>query len=147
MSVRGVECQFLGNRSRAPEELCSGTEKPPTVKSCSAPLAICGSGSPISHSVSVEHNHTSKMLPQWRTGSWGSCSKTCGAGFKRRQVVCHDELLVESDGCVPSKRPQDTIHCNTDPCPNWSTGEWSPVKLFTTSNLFKNCGKRENFYL
>ena len=55
------------------------------------------------------------------------CSKTCGGGFKRRQVVCHDELLKESNGCIPSKQPQDTVHCNTDPCPSWSSGEWSHV--------------------
>ncbi|KZS12935.1 No long nerve cord, isoform C [Daphnia magna] len=130
VSVRVVECQYLLNNSGAPDEMCSGLEKPPTEKSCSAALAVC-IGSPISHSVSVEHNHTSKM-PQWRTGSWGSCSKTCGAGYKRRQVVCHDELFKDSDGCIPAKRPQDTVHCNTDPCPTWSSGEWSPCS--------KSCG-------
>ncbi|XP_046444849.1 A disintegrin and metalloproteinase with thrombospondin motifs 9-like isoform X3 [Daphnia pulex] len=130
VSVRVVECQFLLNNSGAPDEMCSALEKPPTEKSCSAALAVC-IGSPISHSVSVEHNHTSKM-PQWRTGSWGSCSKTCGAGFKRRQVVCHDELFKDSDGCIPAKRPQDTVHCNTDPCPTWSSGEWSSCS--------KSCG-------
>jgi hypothetical protein len=70
VSVRVVECQYLLNNSGAPDEMCSALEKPPTEKSCSAALAVC-IGSPISHSVSVEHNHTSKM-PQWRTGSWGS---------------------------------------------------------------------------
>ncbi|KAI9551632.1 hypothetical protein GHT06_021967 [Daphnia sinensis] len=130
VSVRVVECQYLLNNSGAPDEMCSGLEKPPTEKSCSAALAVC-IGSPISHSVSVEHNHTSKM-PQWRTGSWGSCSKTCGAGYKRRQVVCHDELFKDSDGCIPAKRPQDTVHCNTDPCPTWSSGEWSSCS--------KSCG-------
>ncbi|XP_045034331.1 A disintegrin and metalloproteinase with thrombospondin motifs 9 isoform X3 [Daphnia magna] len=135
VSVRVVECQYLLNNSGAPDEMCSGLEKPPTEKSCSAALAVC-IGSPISHSVSVEHNHTSKM-PQWRTGSWGSCSKTCGAGYKRRQVVCHDELFKDSDGCIPAKRPQDTVHCNTDPCPTWSSGEWSPCS--------KTCGKGDQY--
>lgn len=42
-------------------------------------------------------------------------------------MVCHDENLKESDGCNPAKRPQDTVHCNTDPCPTWSTGDWAHV--------------------
>ncbi len=74
VSVRVVECQYLFNNSGAPEEMCSALEKPPAEKSCSAALAVC-SGSPISHSVSVEHNHTSNT-PQWRTGSWGSVKLT-----------------------------------------------------------------------
>lgn len=88
VSIRTVECRHLVNNSAAPDELCSG-EKPPTERSCSAPLAVCG-GSPISHSVSVEHNHTSKVLPQWRTGSWGSVMNqlrtlpsTSSSGFVR----------------------------------------------------------------
>lgn len=45
-------------------------------------------------------------------------------------MVCHDELFKDSDGCIPAKRPQDTVHCNTDPCPTWSSGEWSSVSFF-----------------
>lgn len=72
VSLRMVECRYLANQSVAPEELCAAESgKPPTEKSCSAAAPVCG-GSHDSHSVLIEHNHTSKMHPQWRTGSWGS---------------------------------------------------------------------------
>lgn len=71
MSIRAIKCQYLLDNSDAPDEMCSGLEKPPAEKSCTGSLAVLCSGSAISHSVSVEHNHTSK-IPQWRTGSWGS---------------------------------------------------------------------------
>ena len=66
-SMRLVECQFTGNGSRAPEELCRLDEKPSGEKKCMLP--VCGEW-PISHTATIEHNHTSRN--QWRTGSWGT---------------------------------------------------------------------------
>ena len=66
------------------------------------------------------------------------CSKTCGGGFRRRQVVCHDEHAKASVGCLPAKRPQDTVHCNSDPCPTWATGNWTqvPTHYYFLKKLF-----------
>ena len=55
------------------------------------------------------------------------CSKTCGGGYKRRQVVCHDEFHRESTQCAAAKRPVDTFLCNTDACPIWQFGDWNQV--------------------
>ena len=41
--------------------------------------------------------------------------------------MCHDEHQKESSQCVAAKRPQDTVHCNTDPCPTWTSGQWTQV--------------------
>lgn len=54
------------------------------------------------------------------------CSKECGGGEKRRQVVCG------SDGsgrrCPEDLRPRDTAPCNTHACPEWSIGDWGQVR-------------------
>lgn len=67
VSTRVVSCQFAGNNSAAPEELCFEQEMPAAERNCSE--LPCGGWS-ISHSATIEHNHTSRN--QWRTGSWGT---------------------------------------------------------------------------
>ena len=78
--MRSVQCQVLVNATTyAPSELCLLQEKPLSEKNCfqmTCHAATGGLGTAISHSASVEHNHTSKT--QWRTGSWGSVSHTYG---------------------------------------------------------------------
>ncbi|PPR09759.1 MAG: hypothetical protein CFH44_00326 [Proteobacteria bacterium] len=47
----------------------------------------------------------------WSTGSWSSCSKTCGSGTQSRSVTCS---AIE---CTGSK-PATSQECNTHRCPS-----------------------------
>ncbi|XP_004754894.2 papilin isoform X5 [Mustela putorius furo] len=51
----------------------------------------------------------------WRVGAWGLCSKSCGAGTRRRQVIC----ALGSPGLCGSlqlSKPREAEPCNTQPC-------------------------------
>ncbi|XP_066134568.1 papilin [Saccopteryx bilineata] len=51
----------------------------------------------------------------WNVGAWGLCSKSCGSGTRRRQVVCAIGPPSHCRSLQPWK-PADVEHCNTQPC-------------------------------
>nr|XP_053653698.1 A disintegrin and metalloproteinase with thrombospondin motifs 9-like isoform X1 [Cherax quadricarinatus] len=61
----------------------------------------------------------------WQTGGWSTCSRDCGGGEKRRQVVC----MGEESLCPQDRRPIDTAPCNTHICTEWSTGDWGHCRI------------------
>uniref|UniRef100_A0AAQ4QNA1 ADAM metallopeptidase with thrombospondin type 1 motif, 9 n=1 Tax=Gasterosteus aculeatus aculeatus TaxID=481459 RepID=A0AAQ4QNA1_GASAC len=66
--------------------------------------------------------------PKWKTGNWGECSKSCGAGHRRRALQCvdHNQQQVHEMYCVNQIRPPDLESCNTHSCEStWITGEWT----------------------
>ena len=57
----------------------------------------------------------------WSTGSWGSCSRSCGGGSRSRSVYCQAGY-----DCSMYSRPSSSTSCNTHKCSGtWSTGSWS----------------------
>ncbi|KAK2580485.1 hypothetical protein KPH14_006224 [Odynerus spinipes] len=69
---------------------------------------------------------------QWRTGSYGKCSKSCNGGVMTRLVKCTSTgtgLVVSDDYCNSDRRPPTTIACNRHPCPIWNTGDWSQCSV------------------
>lgn len=64
------------------------------------------------------------------------CSKTCGRGVRRREVVCKSsatEILPES-WCSSSPRPETQEGCVLGRCPKnnrlqWITSSWSEVRV------------------
>eukprot|EP00958_Prasinococcus_capsulatus_P019905 scaffold2529_cov363-Prasinococcus_capsulatus_cf.AAC.19 len=70
---------------------------------------------------------TSAVTYSWSTGSWGSCSTSCGGGYQTRLVQCRsstDSLVIDSK-CSGTK-PSTSRTCNTQACTtySWSTGSW-----------------------
>ena len=56
---------------------------------------------------------------KWSTGSWWSCSRTCGGWTQTRKVVCKrsDGVIVANSFCDASNKPSTTRSCNTQACP------------------------------
>ncbi|XP_065833779.1 A disintegrin and metalloproteinase with thrombospondin motifs 18-like isoform X2 [Oscarella lobularis] len=69
--------------------------------------------------------------PSWRTGTWTSCSKTCGDGQRRRNVICYDprrNRAVSDKRCLEELRPVDEEPCNLPKCTktfSWHASSWS----------------------
>lgn len=57
--------------------------------------------------------------PSWLLGEWSACSKTCGRGFRKRQLRCvgHDGRTLAHDSCDPKDRPRPLLElCNQGAC-------------------------------
>ncbi|XP_029932614.1 ADAMTS-like protein 1 isoform X2 [Myripristis murdjan] len=73
--------------------------------------------------------------PMWDSRDWGKCSRSCGGGTQRREVLCKQRF---SDGSVlelpdtfcPSKSPATQQSCAKQECPpQWVTTDWSPCSV------------------
>ncbi|KAM9829574.1 A disintegrin and metalloproteinase with thrombospondin motifs 1-like [Syngnathus typhle] len=53
----------------------------------------------------------SQPCPSWLHGEWSECSKTCGRGFRKRQLRCigYDGLTLTNDSCDSENRPQTIL--------------------------------------
>lgn len=54
--------------------------------------------------------------PQWVTGPWMTCSRTCDTGWQSRTVQCKDRDGKLSKGCVLGARPSAFKHCLVKKC-------------------------------
>uniref|UniRef100_A0A673BTS2 Peptidase M12B domain-containing protein n=1 Tax=Sphaeramia orbicularis TaxID=375764 RepID=A0A673BTS2_9TELE len=54
--------------------------------------------------------------PQWVTGSWMICSRTCDTGWQSRTVQCKDQDGKLSKGCQLGARPSAFRHCQVKKC-------------------------------
>lgn len=64
----------------------------------------------------------------WETGSWTTCSASCGGGTQTRTVKCkrNDDVYV-ADGLCSGTKPITSQSCNTQDCYtySWYSGSWS----------------------
>ncbi|XP_077579842.1 A disintegrin and metalloproteinase with thrombospondin motifs 5 [Stigmatopora nigra] len=54
--------------------------------------------------------------PQWVTGSWMACSRTCDPGWQSRTVQCQARGGKLSKGCLLNSRPSAFKHCFVKSC-------------------------------
>lgn len=54
--------------------------------------------------------------PQWVTGPWMTCSRTCDTGWQSRTVQCKDRDGKLSKRCVLGARPSAFRHCLVKKC-------------------------------
>ncbi|KAM4015027.1 A disintegrin and metalloproteinase with thrombospondin motifs 15 [Anomaloglossus baeobatrachus] len=73
---------------------CPSSLRPPEIRTCGDPC------------------------PVWETGEWTSCSKTCGRGFKRRQLRCSagGGVTLPREHCTLKRKPQELDFCILRPC-------------------------------
>ncbi|GAA6081774.1 A disintegrin and metalloproteinase with thrombospondin motifs 18, partial [Tachysurus ichikawai] len=78
--------------------------------------------------------------PEWGTGSWSPCSKTCGRGVKTRSVFCHSVnhlsgVSVLRDGlCELQLKLKSQESCVMSRCPKnerlqWITTAWGECSV------------------
>ncbi|XP_051253709.1 A disintegrin and metalloproteinase with thrombospondin motifs 15-like [Dicentrarchus labrax] len=73
-----------------------------------------------------------RPVSHWVTGSWDSCTVTCGNGLQKRLVQCQSMEGRPAVDCNNADRPVAVRACG-DPCPVWDVGAWS--------HCSKSCGR------
>ncbi|XP_037335320.2 A disintegrin and metalloproteinase with thrombospondin motifs 15-like [Pungitius pungitius] len=73
-----------------------------------------------------------RPVSHWVTGSWDSCTVTCGTGLQKRPVHCQSTEGRPAADCGSGDRPESARACG-DPCPVWDAGGWSQCS--------KSCGR------
>ncbi|XP_048384275.2 ADAMTS-like protein 1 [Stegostoma tigrinum] len=94
---RHVFCQSQ-NGTKLPSQQCSSNTRPQSRRNCTSDLCTV----------------------QWRTGSWTSCTSSCGNyGFQSRRVECvhlQTGQQVREQFCSWKHRPVNWQRCNIIPC-------------------------------
>lgn len=91
LQKRAVLCQNTEGRAAAD---CDGAERPESERACGEPC------------------------PSWSVGTWSHCSKSCGRGFKRRQVRCAvgNGANLPRERCSGQRKPQELDLCQLRTC-------------------------------
>ncbi|KAM8880535.1 thrombospondin type-1 domain-containing protein 4 [Spinachia spinachia] len=52
----------------------------------------------------------------WYVTDWSVCSRSCGGGYRVREVRCLADTIMPSDRCDPGLTPEGQEECNKQPC-------------------------------
>uniref|UniRef100_A0A8C3G6F6 ADAM metallopeptidase with thrombospondin type 1 motif, 15b n=1 Tax=Cyclopterus lumpus TaxID=8103 RepID=A0A8C3G6F6_CYCLU len=111
------------------EVLSVGKMTPPRDKSHAAHNSVLAD----SNRVEAKQQMMGKRpVSHWVTGSWDSCTVTCGTGLQKRLVHCQSAEGRPAVDCDGADRPVAVRACG-DPCPVWDIGSWS--------HCSKSCGR------
>ncbi|XP_008821168.1 A disintegrin and metalloproteinase with thrombospondin motifs 18 [Nannospalax galili] len=94
--------------------------------------AVLHSFCPVSTPTQVQVCNSHDCPPEWSLGPWSQCSKTCGRGVRRRDLLCKNSAAktVSESLCSSSTRPEAQEGCVLGRCPKntrlqWVTSSWS----------------------
>ncbi|XP_044591841.1 protein madd-4 isoform X1 [Cotesia glomerata] len=81
------------------------------------PNHMCQTPPPVDR----QHCNVWDCPPKWQPGEWDKCSKSCGGGIKRRQVVCEQVMAqghkqIRPDRECQGNKPSSEKPCNTRSC-------------------------------
>ncbi|XP_029101621.1 A disintegrin and metalloproteinase with thrombospondin motifs 18 isoform X1 [Monodon monoceros] len=89
--------------------------------------AVLHSLCPVSTPTQVQVCNSHACPPEWSPGPWSQCSKTCGRGVRKREVLCKSSATVEDvpeSLCASSPRPESQEGCVLGRCPKNSRLQW-----------------------
>uniref|UniRef100_A0A669EWJ3 ADAM metallopeptidase with thrombospondin type 1 motif 18 n=1 Tax=Oreochromis niloticus TaxID=8128 RepID=A0A669EWJ3_ORENI len=106
---------------------------------------------PVISPAQVQPCHTQSCPPEWSTGSWSQCSKTCGRGLRKRSVFCRSTdpgakaVVVPDSMCRQHHRPKAQETCVLRRCPKNERLQWIPTpwgesefQCFSNEKLCRN---------
>uniref|UniRef100_A0ACB8EA67 A disintegrin and metalloproteinase with thrombospondin motifs 18 n=1 Tax=Sphaerodactylus townsendi TaxID=933632 RepID=A0ACB8EA67_9SAUR len=90
---------------------------------------------PVSTPAQIQTCNNQDCPPEWNSGPWSQCSKTCGRGMAKRDVFCKSmgssmmKILSESR-CNAETKPETQQMCVLGRCPKnerlqWVISAWS----------------------
>uniref|UniRef100_A0A671TSK7 ADAM metallopeptidase with thrombospondin type 1 motif 18 n=1 Tax=Sparus aurata TaxID=8175 RepID=A0A671TSK7_SPAAU len=89
---------------------------------------------PVISPAQVQPCHTQVCPPEWSTGSWSQCSKTCGRGLRKRSVFCRSTdpgakaVVVPDSMCRQHHKPKAQETCVLRRCPKNERLQWNPTQ-------------------
>ncbi|XP_070686641.1 A disintegrin and metalloproteinase with thrombospondin motifs 18 [Pempheris klunzingeri] len=105
--------------------------------------AVAHSLCPVISPAQVQPCHTQACPPEWSTGSWSQCSKTCGRGLRKRSVFCRSTdpgakaVVVPDSMCRQHHKPKPQETCVLRRCPKNERLQWVPTPWGECS---RSCG-------
>ncbi|XP_040490296.1 A disintegrin and metalloproteinase with thrombospondin motifs 18 [Ursus maritimus] len=102
--------------------------------------AVVHSLCPVSTPTQVQACNSHACPPQWSLGPWSQCSKTCGRGVRKREVLCQSpppSEKVPETLCSSSPRPESQEGCVLGRCPKNTRLQWV---VSSWSECSKTCG-------
>uniref|UniRef100_T1J214 Peptidase M12B domain-containing protein n=1 Tax=Strigamia maritima TaxID=126957 RepID=T1J214_STRMM len=123
---RKVECYNEDGKTKNNADECKHLPRPAALELCQH--KPCGSwGTGEWSEVFVLTQNVRRLRVKYN--QMFQCSRKCGGGYQRRQVVCQDDNGKYADGCDTKRRPEETIHCHSHPCPTWAFGRWGACSV------------------
>ncbi|KAM9409006.1 A disintegrin and metalloproteinase with thrombospondin motifs 18 [Pholidichthys leucotaenia] len=112
---------------------------------------------PVISPAQVQPCNTQSCPPEWSTGSWSPCSKSCGRGLRKRSVFCRSTdpgakaVVVPDSMCRQHHRPKAQETCVLRRCPKndrlqWILTPWGECSRSCGSGIQKRelrCGERD----
>ncbi|XP_020509945.2 A disintegrin and metalloproteinase with thrombospondin motifs 18 [Labrus bergylta] len=98
---------------------------------------------PVISPAQVQPCHTQACPPEWSTGSWSQCSKSCGRGLRKRSVFCRSTdpgakaVVVPDSMCRQHHKPKAQETCVLRRCPKNERLQWTPTPWGECS---RSCG-------
>ncbi|XP_045149864.1 A disintegrin and metalloproteinase with thrombospondin motifs 18 [Echinops telfairi] len=95
--------------------------------------AVLHSFCPVSTPTQVQVCNPQACPPEWSLGPWSQCSKTCGRGVKKREVLCTSSATASplpESLCTSLPKPECQEGCVLGRCPKntrlqWVASAWS----------------------
>ncbi|KAK7899199.1 hypothetical protein WMY93_020052 [Mugilogobius chulae] len=105
--------------------------------------AVVQSLCPVMSPAQVQPCNTQACPPEWSTGAWSQCSKSCGRGMRKRSVFCRSTdpgasaVVVPDSMCRQHHRPKAQEICVLRRCPKNDRLHWTPTPWGECS---RSCG-------
>ncbi|KAI6223543.1 BMA-GON-1, isoform e [Aphelenchoides fujianensis] len=121
--MRKVWCQADSNPlQQLNESECERADRPAARRGCAA------TPSTPALPTTTQRNPFERKY-SWSTTDWSTCSTTCGAGLRTREVHCVDSLTkqnrMDPSLCDVREKPSSEHRCRQRHCPRWYKEPWS----------------------